>query len=670
MKRIVALLMLFAILLSCCACGENPKEIQGENSSDQILTPEDMYGHIDQSVPIDGYYKLWNAEGVKGMINHPEGKFELLCNIDMGGATLAPIPEFTGTIKGGNFTISNFTLQGGEEESFGFLGVNKGKVQNFLLKDVTFIPGAKAKNIGSLVGDNKGEIVRCTVTGTMDVTAAADNANCGSIIGCSTGSLENTVADVNVNITAPGVMTVGGIVGTIQGGSVQYTDSNGRLDVTGSNKTAGLFAGNSVDSLFTNCAFVGASNTLDGKLFINLTGNPDDDELVVAPHGLYRDNVKEILPENVQKLRNTVAQKMYDMGSVEWFVDKDLKHVCKCGTTYVCDGLYLPGYTYIGMPYKHGSGSLASFNYCLDENGFMKDWVYDMETRNGYDTYIGSMCSSASQMAWWTVSNSVDHMVCLYMLPQYPEYGCIPVGTGWYENAKLNSRADTVAFVDACTEQVFFEALADTHIGDCVVNGLEAGDHVRMVAAEPVVVRDQLGNIDGEKSYLLTHEQRGSYTLDEENKTWTSWRLNYKYSFNVLRGDWYVPVTIEELLTGEMEPAECKMLDNPGGKLGLTVGTVKANYYLETVTLKIADSQGNVVLDKLMFPKAAKFDRGNARQTNLSYIDSYNMANFATVLQDVSFKPGETYTYSVSAGLATGDSFLVLEDSFTQGGTK
>jgi hypothetical protein len=91
---------------------------------------------------------------------------------------------------------------------------------------------------------------------------------------------------------------------------------------------------------------------------------------------------------------------------------------------------------------------------------------------------------------------------------------------------------------------------------------------------------------------------------------------------------------------------------------------------MDRVTLDIKDSKGNVIVHHYFFPKASKFDDANQRLTGLAYVDSYDLANFSMFLQNVMFEPGETYEYTISAHLATGDEFLVKTDSFTQGGTK
>lgn len=678
MKKYLGIVLVLAVLLSCCACDNKQAEETTAPATEETIdltSNEALYGHIDQMTPVGGVYQIWNTEGIKNIINHPEASFALLCNIDMEGAILAPIgtadQPFTGTLNGKNFVVSNFTVQGGDETDFGLIAVNQGTVRDLLLENVTFIPGTNAKNIGTLVGDNQGEIIRCTLDGTMNVETAPEGANIGSFVGYSTGSLTNSATTVDLLVTTSGAANVGGIVGAVNGGTVEYVDTNGKIDVTGTNKTVGLISGESKDVIYTYCAFVGASNTVDGKLFTDFTGT-EDDELVVAPDSVRRDNGREPLSPNVMELRDQVVQKMYDMGTIEWHVDRELYHSCKCGTSGTCEGVYDPSITYIGMPYKHGNGSLTSFTTVfLDENNYVQDWVYDMDARNGYDTYMGSMCSSAANMAWWQVSNSVSFMSSQPSMPVfYPLTGCIPIGTGWWEDVDFNSNAHITAdYVNTVSEQEFYEVLAMTWHGDLMTNGIEAGYHTVMVAEDPVVVRDQQGNIDPNKSYIITHEQTGNL-YDEETKTLTTWRISEKNTFGKVRGDGFLPFTCEELITGEMEPEYCEMLDNPGGQLGLTTGIVKGNYFLDSVTLTITDSKGNVVLDKVNFPKAGKFDDANTKSTSLCYIDSYDMAYFAAPLQTLQLTPGETYSYKVSAHQAPGFDYVVFEDSFTYGSVK
>ena len=211
MKKLISVCLLIAVLVSLCACGGNNQEAAAAATLDPT-SPEAMYGHIDQSQKQDGVYQIWNAEGVQNFLNNPGESFQLLCNVDMGGAVIAPIGEFTGKLDGDNFTISNFTVQGGSEENFGFICVNKGELVDLVLDNVTFQPGTNAKNIGTLAGDNQGRVNRCTVGGTMAVTQAPQGANCGGLLGINSGNVQNTNTAVALNYQVPGAANIGGLV--------------------------------------------------------------------------------------------------------------------------------------------------------------------------------------------------------------------------------------------------------------------------------------------------------------------------------------------------------------------------------------------------------------------------------------------------------------------------
>ena len=169
---------------------------------------------------------------------------------------------------------------------------------------------------------------------------------------------------------------------------------------------------------------------------------------------------------------------------------------------------------------------------------------------------------------------------------------------------------------------------------------------------------------------MLSSEQ-GSTTrqdLPDGSQVVTTWKVNHKYTFANLRYDGAVPVTIEELITGEMEPATCQLLDGIDGYAGMYNGTVKANYYLDNVDLEIRDSSGEVVFFHTMWTTSDKYyDLGHCDGQLRNYKDDFDMANFATPLSQMQFKMDETYSYTVTAHLHTYDDFVVKEGSFVYG---
>ena len=671
MKKLLSILILTAILLSCCACAKQvPAQTAPIVRDEHDMTVQELYGHIDQTQPVDGVYKLWNKEGIAQLSQHPDASFEILCDIDLEGATLAPIPEFTGALNGGNFVLKNFTLAG-SGESIGFVAINEGQIQNLLLENVTLTPGSDAKNIGLLAGENRGSILRCNISGAIAVETAGEAA-CGGITGVNTGSLNSIAATVDMTYTAQPGAFVGGLVGKTRGGTVEYCENHGKLTVTGQNKTTGLFAGDAVDTVFVSCVFGGADNSLDGKYFTNFTGNPDDDELAVAENALWRDNASvPPLPDNVMAVRQKVVDAMYDMCTVEWKVKQDLVHTCTCQLES-CHGTYSELYTYYGVPYNHKRSSLARFTYCQDENGYLQDWIYGLDSYDGFDIYMGNDCSAALQQAWLTVCNDA----VFTSTRQMPEvYGKGTIAVGDYvcdfelQPVVINSVTYrlTDQYVLATDYQVMMESYAAMRPGDAIVNQVEAGGHTRMIASYPVVVRDQEGKINANYSYVLTHEQ-GAGMMDEENMSYTSCRVNYKYTFANLYEKWYCPITNKTLLTGEMETPTATLEGGCGGYAGMYTGKVQANYSLDYVTLKITDDKGDVLLEKPFFPTVQKIsDYGGMDFAARAYVDSMDIADLAMFLPYVSFTQGQTYHYTVTANLATFDNIVVNEGSFTYG---
>lgn len=663
MKKFICLLLTLVLVASCFAGCK--KEAPAQSTGDGLLTNEDMFGHIDQTQPIEGVYKIWDIRGLQNMANHPEAKFEILCNMDLGGAVLAPIPEFTGDLNGANFVISNFTLAG-EGESFGFVGVNKGKIHNLLLENVTFQPGSSAEKIGTMAAVNEGTIQRCTVGGTMQVTAAAEGASCGALVGCSTGTLANNTVNVDAAYSMASGATIGGIAGALEGGTCEYVTTNGSLVVSGGNKTVGLFAGSAKNFHAQELAFVGSENSLDGKLVENYFGTQEN---VTYERMLVRQHHAPLTPGQ-QKLRDRVVEEMYKMGTVVWHVTESFDHTCTC-TAAQCHGSFEPEITNIGIPYNHKNGSWNRFLYCMEqrEDGSyqFKDWVYQTEGYDGHDLYIGNDCSTAVLQAYLTVSNSIDFVRSSYTTPAMG-LGWLPVGDwawdlGYDMFSGVHRQTDT--YLEHNGRDVMYEAYACLRKGDGLGQNSDQGGHNRMLSEDAVVVRDEFGVIDPDYSYVLVHEQ-GPSSLDEASMTYTTWRIHFKYTFSSLFGKDYIPITIEELVTGEMETPECYL---EGGvddsRLGLVVGIVKANYSLDAVHMQVKDSKGNVVFEHVMFPTATKRFDDSANDTLIRrVVMEYDLNGFATPLSQVVFQPGEEYHATITGCLSTYDQIVVKDFSF------
>ena len=281
-------------------------------------------------------------------------------------------------------------------------------------------------------------------------------------------------------------------------------------------------------------------------------------------------------------------------------------------------------------------------------------------------SYFGNDCDRAVADAWWAVSNSTPFRETKETYP-WQGRGCLPVGD-WEPDPSL-ATTNTPLHIAYNGEEKMYECYAQIKKGDIYsyssydVTG--TAGHTRMASANAVVVRDQNGKIDPNYSYVTSTEQ-GWTTSDTVNRTYTTCRVNHNYTFANLMYDYALPMTCEELLTGEMEPAIWEFTGGQPGYAGMSCGIVKTNYYLDSVILVIKDSTGNEVFNHVMFTSIGTV--GDASQTcTREYYDTFNVGRFATPLAEMHFQLGETYSYTISAHITPGETFTVHESSFTYG---
>ena len=671
MKKLISFVILFALLLSLCACAKKTDQAAAPAATLDPSSPEAMYGHIDQNVPQDGVYQIWNAEGVKAMASRPDASFELLCDIDMESAVLEPIGSasapFTGTLNGANFNIRNFTVSGSKDGYLGFVGCGTGNIQNLRLENMTVIADSDAKYIGALAGSLEGNIQRCYVAGALTVENAAADAVCGSLVGSLKGDIKNTEAVVDCSFTASGSATVAGIAGQAEGGTLEYTQTNGSLVVTGENKTTALFVGSGKDLNAYTLVFVGPENSQDGKVITNYFAA---EENVTRELMLVRDNTREPEQPHIQEKRQKVVDNMDAMALIQWRPRNDMVHSCTCQLG-VCHGTFKSDFQYFGPPYNHKGSSLYRMQYSIDEEGYLKPFVEYAGDLDGYDIYIGSDCSSATLQAYLTVGAEVWFAQTQNENPFFTEYGTYKVGP--YETQvgqdKYTNGRETKRIRDYNGEEVMYESYAQVRMGDGVVYWNDGYGHSRVCVSDAVVVRDENGKINPDYSYIEMTEQ-GVETIDDIAKTYTSWRYHWKYTFANLYKGYYVPFTIKEFMTGEFEEIDCKLENgSTDSRWSLTTGTITCNYSIDSVTMVLTDASGKEVFNHRYFPTVDKqCYTGSTQMISRVPFKSFDMSMFAAPLQQgMAFELGQTYHATVTANLSTGDSILVSDFTFTNG---
>lgn len=685
MKKIISLILVLGLLLALCACGaqEQPEATEAtapvevevtEAPTEGFVLPviekeEISYDDVNELEPVDGWYQVHSLVGVQNMANHLDGKFNILCDIDLGGATLEPIGSkvapFTGQIKGNEFTISNFKIEKSTADGdMGFFGVNDGVVLQLQLADVTMVTDANTVRVGGLAGTNTGRLQRCTVDGVLTVDAVAADVQCGGGVGVNSGEFKNSVPGMDIIYNAAGAANIGGIAGYFAEGTITDTDAFGKIVVAdGKDKNVGLFVGHAKDVEVIRAMFMGENNRIGGVLFTDFIGLAENAK---TSEVLWRDNSAEELPAEVRAIREKAVQSMYDMGTVEWTVSEIVGGDChpSCHTD-ICHSAFLPGIIYRGAPYRHQASSLDRMMFCLDENNVMEDFVMEWGTLGGYQNYMGSSCYIACQLAWATVANSMNSPNSMQSVIYTEDVNTIPVGN-WGEKWPVENRVNdgyTSKIRNYMTEEELYDCYAQIRAGDVLTRVHSGGAHSLMAACDAVVVRDVNGKINPAESYILDHEQGGDQNPPEGMSS--SWGINVKKSFARLYEESLLPVTIEELLEGEKDVPEASIVDDADGRLGLTTGVVTSNFYVDSVTMLITDEQGNEVMNKKMFTRVEKItDYDEIGMYERYFVNEFDLANFTSSVQELTLESGATYNVTITANLMTFDQIVVKDYSF------
>lgn len=157
-------------------------------------------------------YVIVSAEGLREIANHPDANFLLGADLDLGGSVWSPLcsesAPFTGSLNGCFHTVSNLTLKSSGSTDGIFAAIGKsGTVKNLGVE--TAVIKSKAKNIGSICGENYGTILRCY--NMADVYCSNGDADVGAIAGENNGTVLNCYNTGKVSGTL--AANVGGICG-------------------------------------------------------------------------------------------------------------------------------------------------------------------------------------------------------------------------------------------------------------------------------------------------------------------------------------------------------------------------------------------------------------------------------------------------------------------------
>lgn len=263
--------------------------------------------------------------------------------------------------------------------------------------------------------------------------------------------------------------------------------------------------------------------------------------------------------------------------------------------------VFTEGKLYGGIPYiNKASGNLYRILEYYDKD----TGVLDLSYFSNDNMVFGTACSGTTGWGWARVINSAK---CGWTSGLNVKNGLIRVGPYVYDdridiyNKNEYDNKDCKDIAHENGEQVMYESYALMRKADCLVNN----GHVRMVKEIPVVVRNEDGTVNGEKSYVIQCEQglfNSSAIHDRVTASGRKFKIQgndaLQTSFAQLYDNGYIPHTFKEFLgTDPVEAGTATIgLNAPEASLAdLQKCTVKTNYVLSDVFTVICDENGNEV---------------------------------------------------------------------------
>jgi len=310
------------------------------------------------------------------------------------------------------------------------------------------------------------------------------------------------------------------------------------------------------------------------------------------------------------------------------------------------------GQVYGGLPYV-GLASSAIYrvmDFIDEETGVVNIYAVagkEHETQKMF----GNQCANGAYQGWSRFINSAKYSGTPSMTLVN---GFIPVGPYTYDEyiSKWTEGYNTKAVVSENEEQTLYESYAQMIPADGFVNFTTAG-HVMMLIAEPEVVKNDDGTINGNLSNLYItdqHVQFVSYTHpDGGDQCQLARYVNRKFTFAEMRNSGYLPFTYKEWL-GE-DPIEVPettvSVEGDSITLGKLFETkVKSNYHIYDIYVEIYDAVGNEIV------KVATHNRG-ASNYEIKFMRAGEQAYVWGNLD--SLAAGKEYTAKIYAQLGTGE---------------
>ncbi len=213
-------------------------------------------------------YHISSAGDLAMIARNPAAHYKVVNDFDAAdfGAWKA-IPTFTGSLDGGNNTISNLIIKGNEMYSAIFATSEAATIKNIILESPIVDIEEGAESVAFLVAEALSDTISNIHVKNAVITGDDSSASFGSIVARAILNSEISECFVdNISITAPNGKYVGGIAGnTLTGSTIKACAVTG--NITAGSNIGGITGSTSTDCKVVNChadVNIEGQNTIGG----------------------------------------------------------------------------------------------------------------------------------------------------------------------------------------------------------------------------------------------------------------------------------------------------------------------------------------------------------------------------------------------------------------------
>ena len=350
------------------------------------------------------------------------------------------------------------------------------------------------------------------------------------------------------------------------------------------------------------------------------------------------------------------------------------------------------GTVYGGLPYVGvASGNVyRMMDYLNPVTGLldMKKALPALETKDQLAMsdlkYFGSQCSISVYWAWGRLINSVNYQ---WTYNTVPKNGFILLGDMVLPDIdKWTAEYNTTMACHENGEQATYSNYAAAKKADVLVYYIESsgGDgagHLMMLYEDAYVEYNEVGTINGEKSYLTIIDQGQSWKSNTNaagDKFSHKGNIAQKKTFKAMYDYGYVAFTYEEFVNGD--PLEETQVSLKNGETTYVSGTIDENtgiynstqevttltkeeLFSSTITSNYGIADAYIILynayGEEIYRHAVRV--GQAGRTSLNLVESGAMV---TTWEHGTVLPGRTYQMQIEVQLATGERPVIFEGNF------